>query len=277
MTKLRRTAKRPVIGAVAAGALLTAFLLKDIISPRTDSGYKDMEGIFAKGVMTAAIEESPLSCAIRGSDTTGLYYGILKRFAKHHGLQLKLKVVNNLDKAQAELQLGGCNIIATGIASTMDARRTMHLSEPLHTSHAVLVYNKARGLALTSPYDLGGMEVTLPDGSPYATRINNLGLEIMDTIKVRTVSDENAYQILRDVDNDPTITTVCDDKLAAMAADSCKNIAWFTIGFEQNVSFGTDNGAAALNDSLDSWLRRFKESKDYAELCRRYINIGTRE
>ncbi len=277
MTKRRHKVKKPVIGAVAAGALLTAFLAKDIISPRVESGYKDIGSIFARGVMTAAIEESPLAFAVEGNDTTGFYYSILRRFADHHGLRLKLKVVRNMDEAQAELRLGGCDIIATGIASTMAARGEMHLSEPLHTSHAVLVYNKARGLSLTSPYDLGGMQVTLPVGSPYAARLKNLGKEIMDTIGVDVVSDKNSTQLLHDIANDTTLTTVCDDKLAEMAAGSCKGIAWFAIGFEQNVSFGTDKGAEALNDSIDDWLRRFKESEEYAELCRTYINKGSRE
>lgn len=274
MIKFKPRNKKPVIGATLMALVLVAFLIKGIITSGEGRGRGNISNAFARGTLTAAIEESPLTYMVTGQDTTGMHYDILRRFAEHHGLRLRLKTVKNMDEATEALRLGGCDIIATGIAHTMQARRAMHLSVPLHTSTAVVVHNTGTRSDITTPYDLAGKVVTLPKGSPYAVRVDNLQSEILDTVGIRTVNDRSTFELIGDVNSDKSILTVCDNRLAALSQRFYKETACFEIGFEQYVSFGTANGATALNDSLDTWLTAFKQTDDYRKLCDTYLISG---
>ncbi len=268
----KKKKKRSIIGAIAIPVFGIVFLI--VVTTKFHEALNKLTtpDFFAKGVLTAVIEESPLTFTVNGNDTTGMDYLLLKHFAMHHGLTLKLKVVKNFDEASEALLNGECDIIATGIPSTMKAKSMMHLSVPLYKSKATLVHNIGHGISITSAYDLAGKTITLPKGSHYAIRIANMQHEIKDTIAVEFDTTKNAFELIRDVNDNNDAMTVCDDKLAAIAEAQFEHIKSFTIGFEQEISFGTSKNADELNKSLDQWLTEFKATDSYTAMCKAYLN-----
>lgn len=269
MIRMRPRTRKSFVAATVVAVALTVALIVNLSVPVHRGN--DGGDVFARGVMDVAVEPGPLSFAVAGDDTTGLYWEVVRRFAADHGLQLRVKVVADIDEALALLRLGGCDMVAAGLPHTWVLRREFRLSRRLHTSHPLLVCNAGLRPQVTTPYDLGGRTVTLPAGSSYAVRLANLHSETGDTVKVRIEPKVTAYQLICRADADTAVMTVAGDRLVAMAADSCDNIAWFEIGFEQNVSFATAHGATALGDSLDTWLARMEEDAAYRRLCSGYL------
>lgn len=269
MIRMRPRTRKSFVAATVVAVALTVVLIVNLSRP----GHRGNDGgdVFARGVMDVAVEPGPLSFAVAGDDTTGLYWEVVRRFAADHGLRLRVKVVADIDEALALLRLGGCDMVAAGLPHTWALRHEFRLSRRLHTSHPLLVCNAGLRPQVTTPYDLGGRTVTLPAGSSYAVRLANLHSETGDTVKVRIEPKVTAYQLICRADADTAVMTVAGDRLVAMAADSCDNIAWFEIGFEQNVSFATTHKAVALGDSLDTWLGRMEEDAAYRRLCSGYL------
>ena len=183
------------------------------------------------------------------------------------GWRVTINYLNSRERAEALAAELGTEAVRADVAEPAQVRAMFEAAGPFE----LLVCNAGLRPQVTTPYDLGGRTVTLPAGSSYAVRLANLHSETGDTVKVRIEPKVTAYQLICRADADTAVMTVAGDRLVAMAADSCDNIAWFEIGFEQNVSFATTHKAVALGDSLDTWLARMEEDAAYRRLCSGYL------
>ena len=64
---------------------------------------------------------------------------------------------------------------------------------------------------------------------------------------------------------------VCDESVARAMIDSLPQIDIHTaISFSQFYSWGVNKQSPALLDSLNQWLRSYKQTKEYKQLIKKY-------
>ncbi len=108
-------------------------------------------------------------------------------------------------------------------------------------------------------------------GSPSILRIRNLGNEIGDTIYIKEIEKYGPEQLISLVAHGDIDYAVCDESIARAVADSLPQIDINTaISFTQFYSWAVSKQSPILLDSLNTWLDRFQQEKEYRKLYKKY-------
>ena len=268
------------IGIYAGIALLAMVLLillvpRKVPTPQPVPPRYDYDDIAAKGILRAALEYNSISMFIDGDTLSGFDYELIEAFAHDHGLQVAIMPEMSFDKRLEGLDSGTFDVIANEIPSISPLKDSLLLTTPIVLKKEVLVQRKATSptdsLFIKSHLSLAKRTLHVVKGSPAILRIHNLGDEIADTIYINEVEKYGPEQLIAMVAHGDIDYAVCDEGIARAAADSMPQIDISTdISFTQFYSWAVNKHSPVLLDSLNAWLERFKQSKDYEEIYRRY-------
>ena len=268
------------IGIYAGIALLAMVLLillvpRKVPTPQPVPPRYDYDDIAAKGILRAALEYNSISMFIDGDTLSGFDYELIEAFAHDHGLQVAIMPEMSFDKRLEGLASGTFDVIANEIPSISPLKDSLLLTTPIVLKKEVLVQRKATSptdsLVIKSHLSLAKRTLHVVKGSPAILRIHNLGDEIADTIYINEVEKYGPEQLIAMVAHGDIDYAVCDEGIARAAADSMPQIDISTdISFTQFYSWAVNKHSPVLLDSLNAWLERFKQSKDYEEIYRRY-------
>ena len=268
------------IGIYAGIALLAMVLLillvpRKVPTPQPVPPRYDYDDIAAKGILRAALEYNSISMFIDGDTLSGFDYELIEAFAHDHGLQVAIIPEMSFDKRLEGLDSGTFDVIANEIPSISPLKDSLLLTTPIVLKKEVLVQRKATSptdsLFIKSHLSLAKRTLHVVKGSPAILRIHNLGDEIADTIYINEVEKYGPEQLIAMVAHGDIDYAVCDEGIARAAADSMPQIDISTdISFTQFYSWAVNKHSPVLLDSLNAWLERFKQSKDYEEIYRRY-------
>ncbi len=268
------------IGIYAGIALLAMVLLillvpRKVPTPQPVPPRYDYDDIAAKGILRAALEYNSISMFIDGDTLSGFDYELIEAFAHDHGLQVAIMPEMSFDKRLEGLASGTFDVIANEIPSISPLKDSLLLTTPIVLKKEVLVQRKATSptdsLFIKSHLSLAKRTLHVVKGSPAILRIHNLGDEIADTIYINEVEKYGPEQLIAMVAHGDIDYAVCDEGIARAAADSMPQIDISTdISFTQFYSWAVNKHSPVLLDSLNAWLERFKQSKDYEEIYRRY-------
>ena len=268
------------IGIYAGIALLAMVLLillvpRKVPTPQPVPPRYDYDDIAAKGILRAALEYNSISMFIDGDTLSGFDYELIEAFAHDHGLQVAIMPEMSFDKRLEGLASGTFDVIANEIPSISPLKDSLLLTTPIVLKKEVLVQRKATfpndSLFIKSHLSLAKRTLHVVNGSPAILRIHNLGDEIADTIYINEVEKYGPEQLRAMVAHGDIDYAVCDEGIARAAADSMPQIDISTdISFTQFYSWAVNKHSPVLLDSLNAWLERFKQSKDYEEIYRRY-------
>ena len=268
----RKLLKYLLIGIVAT--LIATFLLPKE-EDATANTPRDYEAILQSGVLRATTEYNAISYYVDGDTVSGLHYELLQAFAKAHGLQVELTPEMSFEKRMQGLCNGEFDLIAHGIQNTIELKDTLLLSAPILRNRQVLVQREPTSLNdsnyIKSHLELAGKTLHVVKGSPSILRIHNLSNEIADTIYIKEVANYGPEQLLSLVAHGDIDYAVCDESVARAMIDSLPQIDIHTaISFSQFYSWGVNKQSPALLDSLNQWLRSYKQTKEYKQLIKKY-------
>ncbi len=106
--------------------------------------------------------------------------------------------------------------------------------------------------------------------------MNNLAHEIGDTIIIKEDQTYEVEQLVMMVASGDIDFTVCDEKVATLLAKALPEIDIDTdISFTQLESWAVRRDSPVLLDSLNSWLDRFKTTKEYNQIFDKYYLNNT--
>ena len=236
---------------------------------------RDYAEIAREGVLRATMEYNSVSFFMDEDTLSGFNYALIHAFARDHGLQVDIMPEMAFDKCLRGLADGTYDVIANGILATSVLKDSLLLTTPIVLSRQVLVQRKATSdedtLFIKSLLNLGGKTVHVPKDSPYILRLRNLGDEIGDTIYIKEVERYGAEQLMAMVAHGDIDYAVCEESVAHAVADSLPQLDISTaIGFTQFYSWAVSKQSPALLDTLNVWIARFKEGKEYKQICREY-------
>ncbi|WP_291588052.1 transporter substrate-binding domain-containing protein [Bacteroides sp.] len=236
---------------------------------------RDYAEIIASGILRAATEYNSISFYVDGDTVTGFHYELIEAFARDKGIQAQVSPVMSFGQRLQGLETGKYDVIAYGILVTSELKDSLLLTSPIILSKQVLVQRKPvsehDSLFIKNQLDLAGRTLHVVKGSPSILRIRNLGNEIGDTIYTNEVEKYGSEQLIAMVAHGDIDYAVCDESIARAAADSLPQLDISTdISFTQFYSWGVSKQSPVLLDSLNSWLTKFREGKEYKEIYRKY-------
>ena len=244
----------------------------------------DLAQIKKKGVLTMLTENTSTSYYSYRENELGFEYELLKKFSKHIGVELRVKVVSDARKFHGFLNDGEGDVIACNYSITRNRRKIHDFSIPYLKSRQVLVQQKPHGWEEMSPEEitkqliidpslLKNRTVYVRNNSSYFQRLVHLQQEIGDTIYLKEIEgDPVAEDYVSAVANGAIPLTVADENIAKVASKENPNLDISTvISFTQSIAFGLRKTSPELKKALDLWLKNFMKSSEYSELTIRYF------
>ncbi len=257
------------------GLLLAAFITMWLIrtcsipSPFSKAGTKPSGG----DTLDVAIDYGPMSLFTYDDTLGGFNYDMIRGMATANGLKVKFHPVTTPGSSIEGLENGLYDMVVSDIAATAEASENVVFTEPVYLDKQVLVQKKDSlgNTEVSSQLDLAGREVWVTSGSPSAMRLRNLSAEIGDTILVKEDPDYGSEQLVMMVAVGDIPLAVVNEKTALRLAGEYPGIDVSTaISFTQFQTWALRKKEMELTDSVNSMIKRYKQTDGYKDLLRRY-------
>ena len=261
------------------GFLLAFYSCKEETEPESTR----LKEIKEAGEVVAVTDYNSTNYFIYRGKPMGYQYDLLKEYANHLGVELKIKVNKDLQKSFDLLQSGECDILAYNLTVTESRKKTINFTEPYGQTRQVLVQRKPEGWrnmsqreidlnVIRNQLELNGKVVYVRANSSYEQRLRNLSEEIGGNIKIIEKEEYTEEQLISLVARGEIDYTVCDENLAKVNRTYYPNIDVKTaISFPQSLAWGVPKAADSLLLSLNNWIKDFKTSVDYALIYNKYF------
>ena len=242
------------------------------ISDREHVGI-DLKEIKKKGKLTVLIENSSLSFFEYRGKKLGFEYEILAAFAKSINLPLELKVVSNSRDFFRLLNDGEGDILAANLAVSLADKKIINYSEPFYFTEQVLVQRQEETL-VKEPLDLIEKSIYVRKNSCFEKRLKSIQEEIGSKIGVKTFeNDPITEDLIEKVANGEINYTLAHENLARISKELHSNLNIQTkISFKQKIAFALRLKSPKLKKSLDLFLEKYCESKEFKELKKKYFD-----
>ena len=258
-----------------AGILLSLMLIavglivsvRECSTPMPSNGYEYVRG--RGDTINVAIDYSPMSLYRFGDSLAGFNYEMKKDMAAMYGDNVKFYPIASVNEALDELKAGKYDVVISDLPVTASRRESFRFTEPVYLDKQVLI---SRDTTVKSRLDLGGKEIWSLEGSPAAERLHNLAREIGDTIIMRHDSIRSAEQLFMLTAMGKIPFAVINSAKAIHLAKDYPDVDVTTpVSFTQFQSWVVNKDNRALADTLDSQIRRFKQTPQYKDLIDRYL------
>ncbi|WP_404414698.1 membrane-bound lytic murein transglycosylase MltF [Marinospirillum sp.] len=101
-----------------------------------------LEKVLEKGRLSVALRSSPAVFYEHREGHAGFEYELIKSFAEHLGVELKITVAETQQEMEELLQSGQVDLVAGGLGLTQDLQERFTLTQPLLESSQMVVYRR---------------------------------------------------------------------------------------------------------------------------------------
>lgn len=237
---------------------------------------RSYDEIVKSGVLRTVTEYNAISYHVSGDSLSGWDYEMLQAFAKQQGLKLEITPEMSFERRTEGIFKGEYDLLATETVINSQLKDTLLFTHPLLRSKQVLVQRKRTDDAdsihyISNQLQLAHKKIHLVKGSPALLRIHHLISEIADTIYTEEIEDYGPEQLLAMVSGFDIDYAVCDESIAKESLHMFPNLDISTdIGFTQLYAWAVNKRSSVLLDTLNRWIDRFVESRDYKTLNNKY-------
>jgi len=256
-------------------------------TPLTASGNTvdfDFDKIKKRGSLIAVLDNSSTSFFIYKGKRMGFEFDLLERFAEDIGVDLKIKITNDIQGAFAMLDNGNADIMAYHLTVTKERSAVVAFSNELNEVKQVLIQRKPKNWRkmkthqieaslIRNPLELVGKVVHVRQGSAFTSRLENLSDEIGGNIKiVEVLGQMDTETLIKQVSDDEIDFTVADSDIGMINAFYDSNIdAKTEISFPQKIAWAMRKNAPELKKEADNWLAGIKSKPDFNMIYDRYF------
>jgi len=243
----------------------------------------DLDSIKQRGHINVIVDNNSISYFIYRGQPMGYDYELLKLFAEHLNVSLKIYVTSGVGKAVTKLNKGEVDIIAFPL--TVTKKRTQHVAftNPHFYSFQVLVQRKPdnwrqmtvdqiESTLIRNPIDLIGKEVHVLRQSAFADRLKNLSEEIGGEINIiQDSAGAETESLIRRVSEGEIDLTVTDHVIAAVNAAYYSNLDInTTLSLQQQIAWAVRKTSPLLLDEFNEWLTTIKKDPTFMVIYNRY-------
>jgi membrane-bound lytic murein transglycosylase F len=243
-------------------------------------GIVDLDSIRRRGSLIVLTENSASTYFLYRNQESGFDYELALGFAKHLGVRLEVKLIDDVDRMFEMLRNGDADLVASNLTVTPHRSDSVSFSKPLYQTRQVLVQRKIEQpgsvytLAIQDSSQLGLMPVWVHRYSSFYERLQTISSSSGQTIRIEEAPGEiSTDDLIRLVDDGAIPATITDENLAAIELSNYDNIdASVPISGLQDIAWAVRKESSALLSELNTWL----DSKDGAmrtkRLYRKYFN-----
>jgi membrane-bound lytic murein transglycosylase F len=245
--------------------------------------YKfDLDQIIQRGKLVVLAENSSSSYFIYREREMGFEYEVLREFCKEIGVEMEIKIIENLDLVIEQLRAGEGDIISANFTITKERNKIINFSRPLMSIQQVLVQRKPSlqpgniSTLLNDPSQLSRKKVNVWKKSSYYDRLINLQEEIGDTIYIKgedgIVSAEELIELVAEGLID---YTVVEENVAKINQRFFANLdVSLPISAKQKIAFGLRESSPLLKARLDQWMDTFGKTDLYKYIYHKYFILS---
>ncbi|HZK68656.1 MAG TPA: transporter substrate-binding domain-containing protein [Paludibacter sp.] len=235
----------------------------------------DLKGIIELGRITVVTESSSSGFLVNGDKVSGFQYEIIKAFADTLGVELVVTEQNDMKKCVEGLKNGDYDLIANFIPTTTQWKKELLYSDPIFTSHQVLVQHmisdSSRINVLAKQTLLANDTVYIAANSPNKILLEHLSNDIAAPIHIIEMKNMNAERLIRLVVEGKIKNTICEVQLAEKFKNQYGNIdIEMPIGFAQQQVWAVPTKSTKLLEKLNTFLYDFVGSSDYWKIYSKY-------
>lgn len=243
----------------------------------------DLEYIQDQNKLRVIVEPNIMSYKVINVDSiAGLQALMIDSFSKAMNIKnVEFYSETNLTKAINKLLNHEVDILAWHIPIYNTMRDKINYSIPVFTSRQMLVQRKYNPKDSTefirNQLGLAEKNVYILPGTFYRQRLEYLSEEIGDPIFIQEISNATPHDIFNMLVNRDIDYAVCDEFVARVLIKENKEFSSLdmntAVSFAQNYSWGVHPECPLLLDSLNSWLSKYLESKEYNKIYRKYTGV----
>lgn len=272
MTKKRRN----IIISLSILAIVLVVLVIRLLQLNAQAiAERDYPEIKQSGTIHIVTNYDPIEYYASSDTIAGYIHDILDGISQYTDIKFEVSVENKLDQCFDDLRKGKYDIIARNIAINSNLRNDYSFTNPVIHNKLVLVQRKAQYNQGQEPIrnhlQLALKTLYISENAPSKTRIRNLAHEIGDTIYIVEDKTYEPNQLAMMVASGDIDYTVCDIKTAKNIAAKIPELDISTdIGFTHLEGWAVRHNSPILLDSLNSWIERFKKTKEYSKILNKY-------
>lgn len=255
-----------------------------IIEKQAEDGL-DLEQIKARDTLVALTGFNSISYFIYRGQPMGYEFELLERFAQHLDVELKLKIVRDMDDIFGMLERGEGDIIAHNLTVTGNRKELVNFSIPINTTQQVLIQRKPKQWRrmkqheiekklIRTPLELSGKTVHLREGSSYYTRMQSLIEESGVNIEIEKVTGEfsSSEYLIKQVAEGEIDYTVSDENIASISTAFYPILDIdMAVSLQQQIAWATRKDSPNLLKNLNKWLKKMQKRSEYYVIYNKYF------
>lgn len=264
MTKLRKIVSAAWLCALAG-------LLANCGRNGLPAEDRDLPQIIDKGELRVITMPNSLSYFVSGDEDMGYEYDLVRNYADHIGVQVKLIVAQSIEEMKTLLIDGQGDVIAYRYACSKENRREMDFVRRTVQSYPVLVQRRTHDMA-HDVTDLAGRTIYSKKDNKYWIRLQHLNEEIGGGIDIQPAPDSLSIdQLVLMVSKSEIPATVADIDLAKLSRMTLRNLdISLQIGLPQEMAWAVRKTSPELLASLNAWGDNVVQSNFYKQTYQKY-------
>jgi membrane-bound lytic murein transglycosylase F len=219
----------------------------------------DLDSIRRRGSLIILTENSASTYFLYRNQASGFDYELALAFAKHLGVRLEVKLIDDVDRMFEMLRKGEADLVASNLTITPQRSDTVSFTQPLYQTRQVLVQRKIdRGeglgsLAITDSSQLGSMPIWVHRYSSFYERLNEITASTGQAIQIKEAPGEiSTDDLIRLVDDGAIPATITDENLASIELSNYDNIdASVAISGMQDIAWAVRKESTSLLAALN--------------------------
>ncbi len=241
---------------------------------------RDLEEIIADGKLIALTDESSSSYFVYKGTPIGFEYDLLSRFAKELGVQLEMKVVEDMDCVIEMLENGEGDLIAANYTITDQRKPWVNFSMPILKTHQVLIQN--RQLSESKPHlikdlmEIDGDTIYVRRESSFFPKLESEVTKSACPYYIKPIANKSTEALIAEVARGNINYTVADENVARLNKAYHPNIDISTIISDtQHIAWAVRKNSTELLDSLNEWVRVFQKGRAFRAIHLKYFKART--
>ena len=254
--------------------------LRDVDSQPFDCVTFDLDSIKKRGKLVLITENSASTYYLYKNQKKGFDYELVKAFAKHIGVALEVKTLDDVDEMFRMLNDGEGDIIASNLTVTPKRSELVQFTETLYQTRQILAQRKFPKEHPDSLYTLvsdssalSQIPITVHRYSAFHERLEELQKRIGKLFVITDAPGSiSTDDLLRLANSGEIHATITDENLLRMGAEDYPELDMqYAISGEQEIAWAVRKTSSQLLKTLNGWMQRNSTKKRVSALYNSYF------
>jgi membrane-bound lytic murein transglycosylase F len=240
----------------------------------------DLDSIRKRGKLILLTENSASTYYLYKNQKKGFDYELVKAFAKHIGVALEVKTLDDVDEMFKMLNEGEGDIIASNLAVTPKRNTVVQFTEGLYTTRQILAQRKFPPQNPDSTYtlvvdssQLSQIPITVHRYSSFHERLEELQKQMGKLFVITDAPGSiSTDDLLRLANAGEIHATVTDENLLNMGLDEYPALDFSCIlSDRQEIAWAVRKTSSQLLKTLNGWMQRQSTKKKISGMYTKYF------